>query len=199
MGMRILKWVETETRLLWLPFLFIGVLILNVLLFFAGVVGSTRLEEWLGFPLSTMTIDPLDWLFALFLAPAGYILGLLARNGYWISIVLFSILAAVSEEIVYRTIPIYVAWRLNSRKLLWVAILASSILFAFGHKGFSSLLIQGVAGVLYSIAYLKTGGWNGKILKPTLFVIALHVTWNEYVSEEIKAMLDFAIEELPQQ
>lgn len=80
-------------------------------------------------------------------------------------------LAAI-EEFLFRVILLYLVM-LVSRMVLGkrdfgyvlFAIVWSSIYFGYIHGGIIHIFIQGVAGVLFCLVFLKCGGYQGKIAK----------------------------------
>ena len=86
---------------------------------------------------------------------------------------------AFFEEIIYR-FPI--SWIVKtSDKRLSSVIFASvilSLVFGLAHGHFLNILIQGVCGFMWSILYLKCGGFEGKILKPLIVTTLVHATYN---------------------
>lgn len=68
------------------------------------------------------------------------------------------IVAPVWEELLYRYFPLHIAKKLGNEYIV-PTIIASSILFGWGHEGgtHEGVLLQGVLGVIFSIAYIKSG------------------------------------------
>lgn len=83
---------------------------------------------------------------------------------------------AVSEEIVFRLIPLKLAWWIGrgNKVALFLTAGLSSIAFGYIHGGWKYVSVQGVGGALYSIIYLKFGGIRGKALIPLAAVSTLH-------------------------
>lgn len=80
--------------------------------------------------------------------------------------------AAIWEEIGFRWLPITIARGFND-KMVFPVILMSSLIFGWGHGyGPTSLLIQGVMGLILSAVYLK----NGNIV----YSMVLHSGWNTF-------------------
>lgn len=86
---------------------------------------------------------------------------------------------ALGEEIVFRLMPLacIVRFYKNVNAVLLVAVI-SSISFGMWHGGLPNILIEGIGGFIYCILWLKSGGWSGKILKPTLATFAVHIFLN---------------------
>ena len=86
------------------------------------------------------------------------------------------VIAPLWEELAFRYAPIKIAHALNisgdrySNPLLLPIIIISSVIFGFGHGGgISSLMIQGVMGVIMSWVFVK-GGYKEAVLT--------HAGWN---------------------
>ena len=65
----------------------------------------------------------------------------------------------ISEEGVFRLIPINIASRIWGRenKIVWTVIIISSIIFGLIHGSWRNIFLQGSAGIVFSIAFLKGG------------------------------------------
>lgn len=89
--------------------------------------------------------------------------------------------SAALEEAAFRY-PITIAVDLESRvgtfPLVIVSAIALSILFGYLHGGILFIFIQGVSGLLYSVLFLKCGGYARKALKPVATCTAAHFAWN---------------------
>ena len=87
--------------------------------------------------------------------------------------------AAFFEEIIFRVLPLFFCVILFLRKstIIWIAFVSSAI-FGFEHGSWVHILMQGEAGFVYCLAYLKCGGWRGAILKPLSVTTSAHVAWN---------------------
>ncbi len=88
-----------------------------------------------------------------------------------ISLAVF-ILGAAAEEALFRG---YILQTFARAKLAWLAIVLTSLFFAFGHSGnpnagYISTINTALAGVWFSIAYLKT--------RNLWMVLGLHLMWN---------------------
>jgi membrane protease YdiL (CAAX protease family) len=70
--------------------------------------------------------------------------------------------AAFAEEMLFRLIPFGILGLLVGRHrwLLLLAALGLSALFGFVHGGATHIMLQGGGGLIYSVVYLKCGGWN---------------------------------------
>jgi membrane protease YdiL (CAAX protease family) len=88
-------------------------------------------------------------------------------------------LASFGEEFFFRFCPLFIAVKAGMRKSWIICVaLASSALFGWLHGGVVHIFMQGVAGFLYSLAYLKCGGWRGAVLKPLAVTTTTHLTWD---------------------
>lgn len=76
------------------------------------------------------------------------------------------------EELLYRYFPLFIANKLGKDYVI-PFVIASSILFGWGHEGGSheGVLLQGVLGVSFSLAYIKSGY---KLYVPIL----IHIIYN---------------------
>ncbi len=66
--------------------------------------------------------------------------------------------APVWEEMLYRFFPLFIARKLGE-EYIFPAVVASSILFGWGHEGgtHEGVLLQGTLGVIFSLAYIRSG------------------------------------------
>lgn len=81
---------------------------------------------------------------------------------------IFIFTAALSEELVFRLIPIFTIQLLLSFLnininfkilILFISIIIVSIVFGYLHGNYINVFIQGVGGLIYSLVYLKYGGY----------------------------------------
>lgn len=107
-------------------------------------------------------------------------------------IMYLNVLNPLFEEAVYRLIPLAVAVRL-SRRFGWlcvaVMVLESSYFFALRHGALLWLPLLTGSGIIYCLAFLKLGGSQGKLLKPYLACVLIHVLWNSQVGAWSLAIL----------
>jgi len=88
------------------------------------------------------------------------------------------LLAALLEEVVFRLpLVIFVKLGWSVTKVLGVALLLS-IIFGFLHGGVSHIYLQGVGGLLYSVIFLKCGGFQGNFSKAVGVSTAVHFLYN---------------------
>lgn len=95
-----------------------------------------------------------------------------------------NIQAPIWEELQYRLIPIEAAIIIganflkeeNRDNLLILTILFSSLLFGFNHYGVTTVYVQGVHGLLFSLLYLL----NGKGKKGYFSIVLVHALINVY-------------------
>lgn len=91
---------------------------------------------------------------------------------------------AFVEEGFFRFIPLYLVvdgFGTNSKAVI-LAIIFSSLMFAFCHQGIVSLPFQGVAGVMFCITYLKCGGGQDKHLSALFASTTMHFTFNSLLA-----------------
>lgn len=89
------------------------------------------------------------------------------------------ILVVLTEEILFRLIPIFVStkiWRVD-KKVIYV-VLASSLVFGYLHGNLINILIHGVGGVWLSFIFLKCGGFQNRYLKGLTASFLTHLTVN---------------------
>lgn len=68
------------------------------------------------------------------------------------------IIAPLWEEFAFRFGPIWIVRNLtNNRKILWLVIIAVSIVFGYLHGSWHHIFIQGVVGLIFSKAFLRGG------------------------------------------
>jgi len=90
------------------------------------------------------------------------------------------ILFAFLEEVGFR-LPLLAASDLPPKKqpkIMAVMIVGLSTAFALPHGGWPHLMIQGIAGVTYSLVFLKFGGLRGNPFSALMIVTALHALHN---------------------
>jgi len=70
------------------------------------------------------------------------------------------------EELLFRTLPIFVARWINP-SIRWIFAIAviATIVFGYIHGGVANIFIQGVAGLFFAIIYIKGGGYHGRHLR----------------------------------
>jgi len=80
--------------------------------------------------------------------------------------------APIWEEVLYRYFPLFIARKLG-KEYIFPAVVVSAILFGWGHEGGSheGVLLQGMLGLVFSWAYIKTGY---KLYVPIL----IHILYN---------------------
>lgn len=94
------------------------------------------------------------------------------KHPFWIDFIAGCVLAPISEEIIFRHLPLRVLKAAGKEKeLLLPSILFTSTVFGLMHQGYYSLLIQGVGGLIFSVVYIK----NGYSLYSS---ILSHALWN---------------------
>ena len=152
-----IKWLELEEEATWKES--ISLIYCYIFLDFLW-----NIIVWLGFKIfeidfphrnSSGTIPILVWSFPLFLLKA-----------------------VCFEEILFRLpLAILIERRWKLKNILFSAV-ALSVLFGTLHGSFKNILSQGVGGLLYSILFLKCGGWHRHYLKALTVTIIAHYIWN---------------------
>ncbi len=92
----------------------------------------------------------------------------------------------LGEEIVFRFPLSFAArflrcWPRVRDGMLIFLVLTLSALFGWVHGGILFVPIQGVLGLIFSLCYLKFGGYNGKFWKPLLLCWMMHVAVNSHL------------------
>ena len=94
-------------------------------------------------------------------------------------LVVFLAYAAFAEELMFRFLPLVIIFSIIKRVLPNVnifsrllLIVASSFLFGISHGGLDHLLVQGVAGVVLCIVFLKCGGAAEKVSYESSYIRA---------------------------
>ena len=91
------------------------------------------------------------------------------------------VLLALIEEVIYRLpLSIFVKLKFPTWAIMIVAIILS-VIFGLAHGNALNILVQGWAGLLYSILYLKCGGMQGKPGKAIFVTTLAHSLHNTLV------------------
>lgn len=86
--------------------------------------------------------------------------------------------AAFVEEIIFRLpLAIFVQRNWPLDKVLTIAILLS-VIFGYLHGGIMHLFLQGMSGFMFSLVFLKCGGWQRNYAKGVLVSTATHFMFN---------------------
>mgnify|MGYP001610078592 CR=1 FL=1 len=86
---------------------------------------------------------------------------------------LMVVVAPITEEFFFRWVPIRGIDLITKNKLiLWIIIIVSSAGFGILHGSWHNIFIQGVAGIIFSLAFLK-GGY--------LSSVTAHATYNSII------------------
>ncbi|MDR0639758.1 MAG: CPBP family intramembrane metalloprotease [Spirochaetaceae bacterium] len=93
----------------------------------------------------------------------------------WTGIALLCLFTGYWEEGLFRVYFLTICGRAGIKTL--VAVLSSSLVFAFCHsyEGIPGIVNAGVAGILLSIIYLKTGSYHGPALAHALYNILAYI------------------------
>ena len=68
------------------------------------------------------------------------------------------IIALVIEEFIYRWLPIRGICLITKNRLaLWTIIITSSVVFGILHGSWHHIFMQGMIGIIFSLAFLKGG------------------------------------------
>ncbi|MDO8571351.1 MAG: CPBP family glutamic-type intramembrane protease [bacterium] len=97
---------------------------------------------------------------------------------------LFLFCAAYIEETLFR-LPLifFIWWFVKIRHIRWILLPALLLSMVFGavHGGMKYILIQGVAGIIFSCVFLKAGALKGKIIEPLLASSLTHFLTNSII------------------
>lgn len=86
--------------------------------------------------------------------------------------------AALFEEIIFRLpLAIFVERNWSTDKVLTVAVPLSAV-FGYLHGGIMHVFLQGVSGFMFSLVFLKCGGWQRNYAKAVLASTATHFLFN---------------------
>lgn len=151
-----MNWTEKEVRGYYV-FLFMGIAVISDFVYSAGFC---IIANHLGVELSPVTEQ----------SPA-------LTCDFWNMLIIMAFI----EELLFRlplAIPVKRNWSAGS--ILVVAAILS-VLFGLAH-GADHIFIQGVSGFIYSIVFLKCGGFQRKFFKAFLIVTATHFLFNGLVA-----------------
>lgn len=91
----------------------------------------------------------------------------------------FLFFSAFIEEVLFRAPISLVVRKLKHPVIVVTSVTGLSVLFGYIHLfTWWSVLIQGVFGFMISVAYLKFGGAQGKIIKPLFCATIAHFASN---------------------
>ncbi len=86
--------------------------------------------------------------------------------------------SAFFEELIFR-LPLAIFVRMGwSLEKVFVVAVPLSVFFGFLHGGISHIFLQGVSGFIFSIVFLKCGGWQRNYTKALLASTATHFMFN---------------------
>lgn len=91
----------------------------------------------------------------------------------------FSSLESLFEEVAFRFLPIYLVYRYQPKMIyFFTAVIVSSILFGIYHLNSPQKGTLIVAGFIYGITFLLSGGLLGNFKRATLSTWLLHAALN---------------------
>jgi len=84
------------------------------------------------------------------------------------------------EEWLFRLMPFYIMYyyRDHLTPLLVVLTLGIVIYFGYIHGGVRYIPIQGASALALTVVFMKTGFWEGKLVKAFCCSTACHFLWN---------------------
>lgn len=86
-------------------------------------------------------------------------------------LILAVVFAPITEEAVFRLLPIGAVFLICGKKnklILWPVIIMSSIIFGWTHGSWHNIFMQGLVGIIFSIAFLK-GGYVSSVVAHAVF------------------------------
>lgn len=158
-----MKWLETEAMGWKIFFLICATMALNVAyqLTLWATIQYFDIGVFETIPKSEPTIQILTWYFPF--------------------VILF---LALNEELIFRLAPTWFSIEklgVSNRSVLLISFV-SAILFALAHGHYLMIFIHGVASVLYSLLYLKCGGFQGHYGKALAVTTITHALYNGVVA-----------------
>ncbi len=86
--------------------------------------------------------------------------------------------SAFFEELLFR-LPLAIFVRMGwSLEKVFVVAVVLSLLFGFLHGGISHIFLQGVSGFIFSVVFLKCGGWQRNYAKALIASTVTHFMFN---------------------
>lgn len=86
---------------------------------------------------------------------------------------------AFPEEFVFHFIPLGICMAFDKSRKFWpIVALISAIVFGLMHGNWVNILLQGVAGGIYSIGFAKENKGEMGVVKALLFTIVIHAFYN---------------------
>lgn len=84
---------------------------------------------------------------------------MIKENFLFVTVIAVTI-APLLEELIFRFVPIKLTQRFTkNKKILWLVIICSSVLFGLEHASWHNIFAQGIAGLILSAAFLRGGYW----------------------------------------
>lgn len=101
------------------------------------------------------------------------------------------VIGPVLEEIVYRFIPIgipvYLIWKLTRDRfarvdiyILSIILVVVSVYFGYIHGNWGNVLVQGPAGILLGLVFLKMSYYGERIFRDLVASTIVHMTFNGF-------------------
>ncbi len=90
-------------------------------------------------------------------------------------------LTVLVEEILFRLPLAILVWKKWPLERILFSVLGLSLLFGLMHGGIWHVFSQGVGGMIYSVLFLKCGGFQGRYIKAVLVTFLTHLIFNSAV------------------
>lgn len=149
--------------------------------------------NWWGTIFLVIAVVTIDLTWTILVSSFFYLIGIKAPDDnitYYDSIVpinnwrcFFRVwLGACLEEYLYRFFPIFISVEFllpaSSFSAIIAVIIATSIIFGWAYGNFWCIFVQGVAGLLYSLLFLKCGGLTDDYFKAFFAATSAHFIHN---------------------
>lgn len=118
--------------------------------------------------------------FILILGEADVLKGMAdLKSMYWGEVVLIAT-SSYGEEVIFRMIPLggVMYFCTHDTRILTMVIIATSFMFANAHAFYLDTGLIAAAGAVFSLAYLKFGGYVGQYTKALFFTGSVHFIGN---------------------
>ena len=137
---------------------------------------------------------PINLLIVMIMATLLSIMGLLPENSKPIGIPIltwffpvFLFLAALFEELIFRLLPLLVGiailhgYDIEEKSSYYprlILMFSAAIIFGYAHGSWVNIFLQGFAGLVFSLVWLKCGGLQKRWVKATLCSTLAHALYN---------------------
>lgn len=91
--------------------------------------------------------------------------------------IVYTFYAAIFEEMLFR-MPLAIAAEFCRPKTIVILVIVLSIIFGYLHGSFHHIYFQGAHGLVYSVIFLKAGGFQRRPFKALLAATIIHASYN---------------------